>query len=112
MELLALRDSLDILGSKWKLPILQFLYNRAEETNNFTKIENGVQGISAKMLAKELKSLEVNLLVDRRQLPTRPVTVVYSINAHGRTTLPVIRQLVDWGKAHRQNIAGRSEILG
>lgn len=71
MELLALRDSLDILASKWKLTILQFLYNCAEEMNNFTKIENGVQSISAKTLAKELKSLEVTLLVDRRQLPTR-----------------------------------------
>ena len=61
-----------------------------------------VEGISSKMLAKELRDLEINLLVTRTVLDTRPVSVSYSITEYGLSVLPVNEVLVQWGLNHRQ----------
>lgn len=100
-ELLALRDTLEIISSKWSLPVLQYLFNRIEEKNNFRKIERGVEGISAKMLTKELKVMETNKLIERTIQDTKPVTVDYAITEYGKTVIPVIKVLVNWGRDHR-----------
>jgi len=103
-ELSAIRDSLEILGGKWKLRIMRHLNNHISETNTFKKIQREVDGISAKMLSKELRDLEINLLVTRTTLDTRPVTVKYTITAYGLSVFPVTEALVEWGLNHRQKI--------
>lgn len=103
-ELTALRDSLEILGGKWKLQIMRYLGNRPAEENNFKKIEQGIPGISAKMLSKELKDLEINLMITRTVRDTKPLTVVYTITEYGKGVLPVTSTLVDWGLEHRKKI--------
>ena len=103
-ELAAIRDSLEILGGKWKLRIMRHLNNHVHETNTFKKIQREVQGISAKMLSKELQDLETNLLVTRTVMNTRPVTVNYAITEYGLSVFPVTETLVDWGLNHRQKI--------
>ena len=99
-ELLESRDSFDALSSKWKLPILQYLYNRIDETNNFRKISRGVAGISDKMLSKELKHLEENYLISKSE-DLRASRRVYHITEHGTTAIPLIKNLVAWGRTHR-----------
>ncbi|MBB6269891.1 DNA-binding HxlR family transcriptional regulator [Pedobacter cryoconitis] len=108
-ELTAMRDSIDILGGKWKLLIMRYLINRTSENNHFKKIQRGVSGISAKMLSKELKDLELNLMVTRTIQDTRPVTVEYSITEYGKSIIPVTDILVQWGLNHREKI--KEEIL-
>ena len=103
-ELAAIIDSLEILGGKWKLRIMRHLNNHASEKNTFKKIQREVQGISSKMLAKELRDLEINLLVTRTVLDTRPVSVNYSITEYGLSVLPVNEVLVQWGLNHRQRL--------
>ncbi len=103
-ELAAIRDSLEILGGKWKLRIMRHLNNHVTETNTFKKIQREVEGISAKMLSKELQDLEINLLVTRTVMNTRPVTVNYAITEYGMSVFPVTETLVDWGLNHRQKI--------
>jgi len=103
-ELMAMRDSLDVLGGKWKLMILRFLTNRTHQIINFKKMQREIDGISAKMLSKELKELEINLLISRTEQQTRPVTVVYAITEYGKLVLPVTETLVQWGLSHREKI--------
>jgi len=103
-ELAAIRDSLEILGGKWKLRIMRHLNNRVGEKNTFKKIQREVDGISAKMLSKELQDLEINLLVSRTVMDTKPITVNYAITEYGFSVLPVTDTLVDWGLNHRQKI--------
>ncbi|GAA4309973.1 helix-turn-helix domain-containing protein [Mucilaginibacter gynuensis] len=103
-ELIAMRDSLEILGGKWKLMLLRYLSNRLEEKNNFKKIQREIEGLSAKMLAKELKDLELNLLVSRSVVNTKPVTVEYRITPYGLNVLPLSENLVQWGLDHRAQI--------
>jgi DNA-binding HxlR family transcriptional regulator len=108
-ELTAMRDSIDILGGKWKLLIVRYLNNRTSESNHFKKIQRGIDGISAKMLSKELKDLELNLMVTRTIQDTRPITVNYSITEYGKSIIPVTDILVQWGLNHREKI--REDIL-
>jgi DNA-binding HxlR family transcriptional regulator len=44
-ELTTMRDSLEILGGKWKLMLLRYLSNRLEEKNTFKKIQREIEGI-------------------------------------------------------------------
>lgn len=103
-ELAAIIDSLEVLGGKWKLRIMRHLNNHSSETNTFKKIQREVEGISSKMLAKELQDLEMNLLITRTVMDTKPLSVNYAITEHGLSVLPVNEILVQWGLNHRQKI--------
>ncbi|MCZ4243605.1 winged helix-turn-helix transcriptional regulator [Pedobacter punctiformis] len=103
-ELVAIRDSLEILGGKWKLRIMRYLNNHIDEKNTFKKIQREVEGISAKMLSKELRELEINLLVTRTVMDTRPITVNYAMTEYGLSVFPVTETLVEWGLNHREKI--------
>lgn len=108
-ELTAMRDSIEILGGKWKLLIMRYLTNRTAENNHFKKIQRGINGISAKMLSKELKDLELNLMVTRTIQDTRPVTIDYAVTEYGKSIIPVTDMLVQWGLNHREKI--KEDIL-
>jgi len=103
-NLLAMTDTLDILGGKWKLLILHYLMLREDTLNTFKKIERDLDGISAKVLSKELKELEFHQLVKREEQKTKPITVAYSITEYGKSTKEIIDLLVDWGQKHRVKI--------
>ena len=103
-ELFAMRDSLDVLGGKWKLMILRYLTNRTDQQIHFKKLERGIDGISAKMLSKELKELETNLLITRTIQDTKPITVTYAVTEYGKSVLPVTETLVSWGLLHREKV--------
>jgi len=108
-ELLALRDSLYVLGGKWKLIILKYLMNRTHEDIHFKKLERGINGISAKMLSKELRELELNFLVSRTVQNTKPITVIYAVTEYGKLVLPVTETLVNWGIQHREKIKNEAK---
>ena len=99
---LAIRDTLDIVGGKWTLSILHALI--FEGTQRFKELQRNVDGITARMLSKELKLLEMNQMIERRVFDTAPITVEYSITQHGRSLEPVIKALYSWGMEHRKRI--------
>ncbi|HNP96495.1 MAG TPA: helix-turn-helix domain-containing protein [Cyclobacteriaceae bacterium] len=99
---LAIRDALDIVGGKWKLPILHVL--TAEGPMRFKELQRSLEGITARMLSKELKELELNRMVTRDVFDTAPVTVIYTVTQHGMSLCPVIEALHNWGTEHRKKI--------
>lgn len=103
-ELRAIRDSLDILGGKWKLMILRYLTNRQDQNIHFNKMEREIEGISAKILSKELKDLESHLLISRCLQIQKPSMVFYAVTEYGKSVLPVTENLVIWGLNHREKI--------
>lgn len=101
---LSVRDALDVLSGRWKLPIMiSLLFG----TKRFRQISKDVKGITDKMLSKELKDLEINQLVTRKVLDTFPPTVEYSITKHGRSLEGVVAELCRWGTKHRKMIIGK-----
>ncbi|MCF0074254.1 helix-turn-helix transcriptional regulator [Dyadobacter sp. CY261] len=103
-KMMAVQDSMDVLNGKWKISIISSIcyYNK----RRFSDILNDVEGISNKMLSKELKELEINQLVKRTVLNTQPVTVQYELTEHGLTLKTIINNLTDWGMEHRKKIIG------
>ncbi|MTH15815.1 helix-turn-helix domain-containing protein [Flavobacterium sp. LC2016-01] len=102
----AVNDAMYVLSGKWKITILTSLcFN---DSRRFTDLLNDVQGISNKMLSKELKELEINKLVIRTVLNTQPISVKYHLTDHGKKLTSVIRNLSDWGILHRKEIIERS----
>lgn len=103
-ERLAINDTFDVLGGKWRLRILRYLNGRLEENNTFKKIQREIENISAKMLTKELQELELNGLLSRTPQDTRPITVSYAITEYGKTVLPLTESIAQWGLDHRMKI--------
>jgi DNA-binding HxlR family transcriptional regulator len=99
------RDVLDIINGKWKLPILIAL---SFGNKRFKELERDVEGITPKMLSKELRDLEVNQLVIRTVYDTVPVTVEYSLSDYGKSLDYVIAALREWGKKHRSKLFTKS----
>lgn len=102
--LLPVRDSLDILNGKWKLPIIIAL---SFGSRRFKELQREISGITAKALSKELKDLEINQLVKRTVFDTKPVTVEYTLTDYGQTLDKVIDELRNWGVKHRKRIIGK-----
>lgn len=97
--MLPIRDALEIFSGKWKIPIITAL--NFYETCGFKELERIVEGITPKILSKELKFLEESLLITREVKNTRPVSVRYCITDYGRTCESVMSVLYSWGTEHR-----------
>lgn len=101
-HMLAMRDAMDVLGGKWRLPIVGILSFKGKM--RFTDILRSVNGIGAKMLSKELQDLETNQLLTRTVKQTKPITVEYEITEYGKTLTTLIGAIVNWGMIHREKI--------
>ena len=104
-ELLAAKDTIAILCGKWKIQIITTL--NCGGSLQFMDIHRTISGIGTKMLAKELKDLEANLLLKRTVMETRPVTVQYELTEHGRTLERIINEMRIWGRSHRKVVMGK-----
>lgn len=101
-RLRAIHDTMDLLSGKWKVAIIGYLHTMGK--CRFMQLQRNIEGIGAKMLSKELKDLEINELVTRTVLHTRPVTVEYELTDYGKTLQNIINELCSWGFKHRERI--------
>jgi DNA-binding HxlR family transcriptional regulator len=101
----AVHDAMYVLNGKWKIPIITALFFHGKR--RFSDMLNDVEGISNKMLSKELKELEINKFIRRTVLSTQPVTVEYELTTHGRKLESIIFDLAKFGLAHRKEILKR-----
>lgn len=99
--LLGVRDAMDILSGKWKISIIGSLRFGKKR---FKELQRDVEGITAKMLSKELRDLEINKLVSRTVYDTKPVSVEYEITEYGKSLEKVIQEIAVWGANHRRKI--------
>jgi DNA-binding HxlR family transcriptional regulator len=100
------RDVLELLAGKWKIPLLITL---ATEGKRFNELERILEGITPRTLSKELKELEMNELVQRISHDTVPATMEYRLTAYGNTFEEVIVTLRNWGLRHRARFFNQPE---
>ncbi|MEL7532066.1 MAG: helix-turn-helix domain-containing protein [Bacteroidota bacterium] len=103
-----IRDVIEIIGSKWKLPVIVVL---SLGNKRFNELERQLEGISPRMLSKELKDLEANGLVKRTVYSTTPVSVEYSLTEEGQSLDKVIAVMREWGLEHRDRIMNNRNDL-
>jgi len=99
---LALQDTLDVVGGKWKLVLISTLHTGTRRFRELSK----ETGITPRVLSKELRDLEMNGLVQRTVCDTRPITVEYALTPYSRTLSEVIEAMHKWGVRHRKRITG------
>lgn len=97
----AIRDTMDMLNGKWKIRIIGVLSFGARR---FMELKGTIDGIAAKMLSKELQDLELNGLVSRKVLNTKPITVEYDLTEYGHSLKPIIEVIAAWGMQHRDKV--------
>lgn len=88
--------AMELIGQKWKLPILWYLADAENQTLRYRELERKVVGITATMLTKCLRELETDGLVARTVYPTIPPAVEYALTERGKTLIPALESIYNW----------------
>lgn len=75
----------------------------------FNELKRYIPGISYKTLSSTLKELEADGLVHREEYPQIPPKVEYSLTDKGKSLIPILDAMCDWGE---QNRLSKTEIAG
>lgn len=98
------RTVLDHVTSKWGVLVLLAL---SDGTHRWGELRRVVQGISEKMLAQTLRTLEQDGLVVRVAYPEIPPRVEYSLSDRGRALNEHLMPLMGWIDDNAAAITGR-----
>jgi DNA-binding HxlR family transcriptional regulator len=85
---------IQLIGGKWK-PII--LYCLRSEKRRFGEISARIPSLSRKVLTEQLKELEEDGLVTRKQYNEIPPRVEYKLTALGKSLTPVLNEMEKWG---------------
>ena len=86
--------ALDVIGGKWKPLILWAL---GDDVLRFSELQKELPGVNTKMLTKQLRELEEDGVITRTVYPEVPPRVEYAITDFGRTLIPILQALCNWG---------------
>lgn len=98
------RYTMDIVGGKWKLPILCML--APGQPIRYSTIKRKLAGVTNMMLSQSLKELEAAGMVHREQYNEVPPRVEYSMTEKGGSILPMLVKLGEWGAGVLQQETG------
>lgn len=87
--------TLEYIGGRWKPIILYFL---SSGKKRFGQIGIRIPTVSKKVLTQQLKELERDGLITRKQYKETPARVEYSLTELGESLSPVFREMSKWGK--------------
>lgn len=91
--------TLSLINGKYKMTILYTLMEFG--VVRFNEMKRYIGGISYKTLSSALKELEADQLVHREEYPQIPPKVEYSLTERGKSLIPILDALCDWGLANR-----------
>lgn len=90
--------TLSIIGGKWKLNILFWLWRK--KIMRYGELKKSLNGITHKMLSTQLDELESDGLIVRHEYPQVPPKVEYFLSERGKSLMPALHELCKWGKIH------------
>lgn len=91
--------TLSVIGGKWKMLILYLLAEN--QPVRFNDMKRRIGAITFKTLSSQLKELEADGMVKRKEYPQIPPKVEYSLTPKGESLLPLLEQLCEWGEKNR-----------
>jgi len=87
--------TMDLIGGKWKAVIL---YHLKDEPKRFSELRKEIPSVTEMTLSLQLKQLEKDGLVSRKVYGRKPpVKVVYSLTDFGKSLIPVLEAITQWG---------------
>jgi DNA-binding HxlR family transcriptional regulator len=92
--------TLSLISGKYKMTILYALTEFG--VVRFNELKRYIGGISFKTLSATLKELEADGLVHREEYPQIPPKVEYSLTGRGRSLMPILDGMCEWGEKNRK----------
>ena len=90
--------AMSLINGKWKMHILFWLWKK--EILRYGELKRLLGNITHKMLSTQLKELEADGLINRKEYPQIPPKVEYSMTKLGLSLMPVLQSLCEWGTKH------------
>ena len=85
-----------LIGGRWKACILFEIIT----PKRFSELKSNIDGISERVLARQLKALEQDNLLQKK---TSGLNHKYELTELGRTLIPVLSEVSNWGVSQRPN---------
>jgi DNA-binding HxlR family transcriptional regulator len=87
--------TMNLIGGKWKAVIL---YHLKDQEKRYSELRKEMPAITEMTLSLQLKQMEQDQLLHRQVYGRKPpVKVVYSLTEFGKSLLPVLEAITDWG---------------
>lgn len=86
--------TLEMIGGKYKALILWHL---SDGKMRFSELKKAISNATPKMLTQQLRELEMHKLIHREVYPVIPPKVEYSLTETGKSLIPVLQAMRDWG---------------
>ena len=87
----------ELIGGKYKALIL---WQLSERKLRFSELRKAISGATPKMLTQQLRELEASQLIHREVFPIIPPKVEYSLTELGKSLIPVLMAMRDWGAGY------------
>ena len=91
--------TMKLISGKYKMIILYWL--EEFEILRYSQLKHTLGNITHKMLSSTLKEMEADDLIIRKEYPQVPPKVEYSLSPKGKTLIPILDAMCDWGESHR-----------
>lgn len=95
--------TLEVIGGKWKSLVLWHLRTK---TLRFSQLQRRLTRVTQKMLTQQLRDLERDGLVHRKVYAEVPPRVEYSLTDLGRSVIPILNLMCEWGHEFDQQKSG------
>jgi DNA-binding HxlR family transcriptional regulator len=93
------RVAADVIDGKWKPMIVNAL---KAKPLRFGQLLRALSGASRKVATEQLRELELEGIISRTSFGNRWERVEYSLTGYGRTLVPVLMLMAEWGVKHQR----------
>lgn len=100
-EVVPIMDAMYVISGKWRIPITIALM---EGNRRFSEIMKEVPKIASKVLAQQLKEMELNGFVEKKIYHESTTRIEYELTEYSWSIKPIILTLRDFGIMHREKL--------
>jgi len=93
--------TLSVIGGKYKPLIIWHLIN---QPLHYMQLQRLIPKAAPKVLSQQLHSLENNKIIQRTVIPEKPPKTIYSLTDFGKSIIPVLNSMCDWGMEYLDSI--------
>ncbi|MUU77073.1 winged helix-turn-helix transcriptional regulator [Winogradskyella endarachnes] len=98
--------TMGLIGGKWKTVII---FHLIDKTLRYNELRKEMPTVTERTLSLQLKTLEEDGIVKRKVYTSKPpLKVEYSLTDFGKTLIPVVQSIADWGV---NVVEGKREII-
>ena len=99
--------TLQVIGGRWKAVLL---FHLIDGTKRFGELRRTLPSATVRMITLQLRELERDGVVRRTVYANMPPKVEYSLTEFGRTLIPVLVAMRDWGRAEHATVVAKREM--